>query len=106
MRKQNIRTLSLIVCTFTFLLIGAAVFDSLEAETEREEKRKLVAQEKMLREKYNITNEDYEDFRENIVKMLPHRAGIQWKFAGSFYFALTVITTIGKPTFIFSTNYA
>lgn len=26
MKKQNIRTLSLIVCTFTYLLIGAAVF--------------------------------------------------------------------------------
>lgn len=26
----------------------------------------------------------------------PHRAGVQWKFAGSFYFAITVITTIGK----------
>ncbi|KAB0395536.1 hypothetical protein E2I00_010910 [Balaenoptera physalus] len=25
----------------------------------------------------------------------PHRAGRQWKFAGSFYFAITVITTIG-----------
>jgi len=26
----------------------------------------------------------------------PHRAGVQWKFAGSFYFAITVITTIGE----------
>lgn len=35
MKKQNVRTLSLIVCTFTYLLVGAAVFDALESKTER-----------------------------------------------------------------------
>lgn len=35
MKKQNVRTVSLIVCTFTYLLMGAAVFDALESEHER-----------------------------------------------------------------------
>lgn len=35
MKRQNVRTLSLVVCTFTYLLVGAAVFDALESETER-----------------------------------------------------------------------
>ena len=35
MRRQNVRTLSLVVCTFTYLLIGAAVFDALESEEEK-----------------------------------------------------------------------
>ena len=34
MKKQNVRTLSLIVCTLTYLLVGAAVFDALESENE------------------------------------------------------------------------
>lgn len=34
MKRQNVRTLSLVICTFTYLLIGAAVFDSLESDTE------------------------------------------------------------------------
>ncbi|KAJ8970399.1 hypothetical protein NQ317_001490 [Molorchus minor] len=42
MKKQNVRTLSLIVCTFTYLLIGAAVFDALESKTENQ--RKVVLQ--------------------------------------------------------------
>jgi len=42
MKKQNVRTLSLIVCTFTYLLTGAAFFDTLESETES--KRKIVLQ--------------------------------------------------------------
>ena len=35
MKRQNVRTLSLVVFTFTYLLIGAAVFDALESDTER-----------------------------------------------------------------------
>lgn len=35
MKKQNVRTISLIVCTFTYLLVGAAVFDALESDTEK-----------------------------------------------------------------------
>jgi potassium channel subfamily K protein len=34
MDKQNVRTLSLIVCCFTYLLVGAAVFDALESTNE------------------------------------------------------------------------
>jgi len=34
MKRQNVRTLSLVVTTFTYLLIGAAVFDALESSTE------------------------------------------------------------------------
>ena len=30
MKRRNVRTLSLVVVTFTYLLIGAAVFDALE----------------------------------------------------------------------------
>uniref|UniRef100_A0A1B0CRB1 Putative twik-related acid-sensitive k + channel 6 isoform c n=1 Tax=Lutzomyia longipalpis TaxID=7200 RepID=A0A1B0CRB1_LUTLO len=64
MKKQNVRTISLIVCTFTYLLVGAAVFDALESETEKKRWDAL-------------------------------QAGQQWKFTGAFYYATTVLTTIG-----------
>ena len=41
MKKQNIRTLSLIIATFTYLLIGAAVFDTIESEEERHQNQAL-----------------------------------------------------------------
>uniref|UniRef100_A0A672QR15 Potassium channel subfamily K member n=1 Tax=Sinocyclocheilus grahami TaxID=75366 RepID=A0A672QR15_SINGR len=41
MKRQNVRTLSLIVCTFTYLLVGAAVFDALESDFEMREKEQL-----------------------------------------------------------------
>ncbi|XP_056271228.1 LOW QUALITY PROTEIN: potassium channel subfamily K member 9 [Pseudoliparis swirei] len=95
MKRQNVRTLSLIVCTFTYLLVGAAVFDALESDYEMLEKEQLEAVEKRLQGKYNISAADYRKLENIIMKAEPHRAGVQWKFAGSFYFAITVITTIG-----------
>ncbi|XP_012503460.1 PREDICTED: potassium channel subfamily K member 9 [Propithecus coquereli] len=95
MKRQNVRTLSLILCTFTYLLVGAAVFDALESDHEMREEEKLKAEEIRIRGKYNITSEDYRQLELVILQSEPHRAGVQWKFAGSFYFAITVITTIG-----------
>lgn len=101
MKKQNVRTLSLIVCTFTYLLVGAAVFDALESETEKDKKHDLEMEERSIRTQYNITDEDFHILRRNIIMSVPYKAGTQWKFAGAFYFALTVITTIGRYSMSF-----
>ena len=96
MKKQNVRTLSLIVCTFTYLLVGAAVFDALESGFEVEEKYRLEREEEDLKRRYNMSEEDFKNLTTNVIRSQPHKAGIQWKFAGAFYFATIVITTIGK----------
>ncbi|XP_044735013.1 two pore potassium channel protein sup-9 [Chrysoperla carnea] len=95
MKKQNVRTLSLIVCTFTYLLIGAAVFDALESDTEKKHKDALQAIESKVIRKYNISAEDYRIMETIVLKTEPHKAGQQWKFTGAFYYATTVLTTIG-----------
>nr|XP_018900217.1 PREDICTED: two pore potassium channel protein sup-9 [Bemisia tabaci] len=95
MKKQNVRTLSLIVCTFTYLLVGAAVFDALESETEKKRWEALDAIERMIIRKYNISRDDYKVMETVVIKTEPHKAGQQWKFAGAFYYATTVLTTIG-----------
>ena len=95
MKRQNVRTLSLIVCTFTYLLIGAAVFDALESEHERVERAFLEDEEEEFRRRYNVTSHAFKEITRNVIRSVPHKAGIQWKFAGAFYFATTVITTIG-----------
>ncbi|CAL8339567.1 unnamed protein product [Lota lota] len=95
MKRHSVRSLILILSTISFLLVGAAVFDALESE--RESIRKTILEQKMkeIRDKYAFTEGDFQQIERVVVQSEPHRAGRQWKFAGSFYFAITVITTIG-----------
>uniref|UniRef100_A0A1A8GZB3 Potassium channel domain-containing protein n=1 Tax=Nothobranchius korthausae TaxID=1143690 RepID=A0A1A8GZB3_9TELE len=95
MKKQNVRTLSLILCMFSYLLVGAAVFDALESETESSRRRVLEQKRSEMKKKYRFSEDDYREIERVVLQAEPHRAGRQWKFAGSFYFAITVITTIG-----------
>jgi potassium channel subfamily K member 9 len=95
MKRQNIRTLSLVVCTFTYLLVGAAVFDKLESETEATRWEFLKAAKDNFYNKYNMTEEDYRMLEIVIIENKPHKAGPQWKFAGAFYFATVVLAMIG-----------
>ncbi|XP_028293645.1 potassium channel subfamily K member 3 [Gouania willdenowi] len=95
MKRQNARTLALIVSILTYLVVGAAVFESLESKQEKTHKRKLEARKYELMSKFNLTKEGFEELELVVLHLKPHKAGVQWRFAGSFYFAITVITTIG-----------
>uniref|UniRef100_A0A1I8BI21 Potassium channel subfamily K member n=1 Tax=Meloidogyne hapla TaxID=6305 RepID=A0A1I8BI21_MELHA len=95
MKRQNVRTLSLIVCTLTYLMVGSAVFDALESEAELKQRQQVETIKKRLVSKYNISSADFRLLESIIVRAIPHKAGHQWKFGGAFYFATTVITTIG-----------
>ncbi|XP_023652406.1 potassium channel subfamily K member 15-like [Paramormyrops kingsleyae] len=95
MRRQDARTLSLILCMLSYLLVGAAVFDALESEAESSRKRLLERKRDDMKRRYGFTEQDYGELERVVLQAEPHRAGRQWKFAGSFYFAITVITTIG-----------
>ncbi|XP_010786551.1 potassium channel subfamily K member 3-like [Notothenia coriiceps] len=95
MKRQNARTLALIISILTYLVVGAAVFETLESKQEKSHKRKLEARKHELMRKYNLSKGDFEELEHVVVQLKPHKAGVQWKFAGSFYFAITVITTIG-----------
>ena len=45
--------------------------------------------------KYKMSDEDYRIFELIVIERKPHNNGPQWKFAGTFYYALVVLTLIG-----------
>lgn len=96
MKRQNIRTLSLVVCTFTYLLVGAAVFDRLESGNEAVQRDFLSSAKDNFQRKYKMSDEDYRMLEFVIIENKPHKAGPQWKFAGAFYFATVVLAMIGN----------
>ncbi|XP_061563118.1 potassium channel subfamily K member 3a [Cololabis saira] len=95
MKRQNVRTLALIICTFTYLIVGAAIFDALESQEETSQKMRVVNSKRDLLRAFNLSTDDFDVLERVVLQLKPHKAGVQWKFAGSFYFAITVITTIG-----------
>ena len=80
----------------SYLLVGAAIFDALESNTEDFLRKKYKTTEDSMLRSYNITRTEYLELEDIVIKYQPHKAGAQWKFPGAFYFSLTVITTIGK----------
>ena len=78
MKKQNVRTLSFIVSTFTYLLIGAAIFDALESQTEESNRHLLNRTEIDYKQRYNISNYEYETLEDIVILYHPYRAFPQW----------------------------
>ncbi len=78
MKKQNVRTLSFIICTFTYLLIGAAIFDALESQKEESVRMELKKTEIYFKQEYNISEEDYSRLEDIVIKYHPYRTFPQW----------------------------
>ena len=78
MKKQNVRTLSFIVSTFTYLLIGAAIFDALESQKEESIRQDLKISEEMYKMRYNISNYEFKTLEDIVIKYHPYRTFPQW----------------------------
>ena len=65
MKKQNVRTLSLIVVTITYLLIGGAIFDSIESREEMRQREALTSEYHSI---ILLLPRDYKNTDKNSVK--------------------------------------
>ena len=92
----QVRTLSLIIVTFTYLLVGAAIFDALEGPNNEKVKIGLEHLKKKLVKKYEISTDDMQMIEVLMEERKPHKTGPQWKFAGSLYYAFVTLALIGK----------
>eukprot|EP00112_Aurelia_sp_Birch-Aquarium-sp1_P007109 Seg1776.1 transcript_id=Seg1776.1/GoldUCD/mRNA.D3Y31 product="Potassium channel subfamily K member 9" protein_id=Seg1776.1/GoldUCD/D3Y31 len=94
--QQNIRTLLLITCTVTYMLVGAAVFSALEYDKDQEERKKYMQIYRRLQREYNISKADMNELAKYLHKRKHVEYALEpWSFAGSVYFTAVTITTIG-----------
>lgn len=95
MKRKNIRTLSLLVVTLTYLVIGAAFFEYLESPSENTTFARFNATIHEFREKHNMSQAAFDKMWKVMLNHKPFEAGHQWKFMGSLYFCTLVVTLIG-----------
>lgn len=85
---------------FSYILLGALIFQALEAKNEDVERVDMTVTKEKFRKKYNITNEDMKTFMKKIEEVVDHGYSEKWvkrwTLLGSVFFAGTVVTTIGK----------
>jgi len=55
MDRKSVRAVLLTVSTFSYLLLGAAVFDRLESETDTDIRDEIANIREKMQEKYNFT---------------------------------------------------
>ena len=48
------------------------------------------------RAKHRMQEDDFSLLEVTVLRGVPHKAGRQWNFAGAFYYATNVLTTIGE----------
>ncbi|CAF3017810.1 unnamed protein product [Rotaria sp. Silwood2] len=92
-QKKNIRTAALIVCTFTYLIIGACVFDALEDAPFTDRKNRFERRFAQFKLDHNMTNETFRQLSDLIMNKTIVRH--KWKFYDSFYFSTVVLALIG-----------
>ena len=86
-----------------YLALGASVFSAIEGPIETAETEELISRKRAFLEKYNVKDADLEEFMLDVVQANDRGVSIfrngtsvpSWSFGQSFFFASTVVTTIG-----------
>ena len=111
-KKLIIRILLFLV----YLLVGAAIFQAIELQNEKKlrDEDQFLAVKKNLTIKYNISNEDMNEFFAQLKRALElgfdlqradYPARYQWHFMNAFFFAGNVVTTIGECGILATSQY-
>lgn len=98
--KGSKNLLFLMALFFAYILVGAVVFQALEAKNEDFERIDMTITKENFKNKYNISDEDMKDFLKKVEEVIDHGFSEEWakrwSLLGSVFFAGTVVTTIGE----------
>ncbi|XP_072778700.1 potassium channel subfamily K member 16-like isoform X2 [Taeniopygia guttata] len=109
MRSGKLQTALLVAGYFVYLLVGAAVFQALERTAEKQEKMAAAQmKEAFLQNFTQLTVVEMEQFMKNLIEAIQNGVSpvgnesqfeeSNWDFSNSFFFAGTVVSTIGYGT--------
>ncbi|KAM9555616.1 potassium channel, subfamily K, member 16-like isoform 1-T1 [Guaruba guarouba] len=109
MHGGKLQTGLLVAGYFIYLLVGAAVFQALERTAEKQEKMAAAQmKEAFLQNFTHLTVAEVEQFMKNLTEAIQngvypvgnesHIEDSNWDFSNSFFFAGTVVSTIGYGT--------
>lgn len=104
MERGNLRFIVLIIVYVFYLVIGAAIFSSIEGPYEKRVVSDVISKRDAFLAKYPCVDDlDLEEFIKVVVRardqgISPMRNVTipSWEFGSAFFFAGTVITTIGE----------
>lgn len=94
-----------IVLFLVYLLVGAAIFQAIEIQYEKDKRKELQFTEvkKNFTDRYNISDDDMKEFLGKLKRALElgfdlqtEKFQQQWHFMNAFVFAGNVVTTIGE----------
>lgn len=102
MQERTFVIIVLILVILAYLAIGALLFQYLESGAEEVARQNYIQLFKDFASRLNITTSS--SLMKNVVDLheracsigIPNPDSNIWSFSGSFYFAGTVLTTIGK----------
>ncbi|XP_028677617.1 potassium channel subfamily K member 16-like [Erpetoichthys calabaricus] len=105
MTTCGVHMVLMVIGYLSYLLMGAAIFQALEEQSERKVKREMVDQKRLFLENHSCLSEEaMRNFLQMMMKAQQNGVNLlemeslnqtNWDFSGSFFFVGTVITTIG-----------
>nr|XP_027314449.1 potassium channel subfamily K member 16-like isoform X7 [Anas platyrhynchos] len=109
MCSGNLQTGLLVAGYFVYLLVGAAVFQALERTAEKQQKMAAAQMKEAFLQNFpHLTVAEMEQFMKNLTEAIQNGVypvgnesqteNSNWDFSNSFFFAGTVVSTIGYGT--------
>jgi len=87
-KRQNFRTLALVVSTFLYLLVGTVTFEELESHNEDSNRQLLLDEINKFRAKTPMSDEAFEELFRHLKERKILKFDPQWDFFGSFFFCV------------------
>lgn len=107
--RQLCRFIILLSTLILYMCICAAIYSLLEKENDRTQYNLYQGLKKSYKRKYNLSEDEFIKFVKDASIM--YKRGYMgeyrdyWNFYHSFWFTITVVTTIGKPRFHILSSY-